>query len=131
MKRFSENHPVQMALFLVVIIFLVRMYDIYILRSDELFGEQLLTKIAGLLLVIAYVWTVKGGLCAIGLHAERWRFSFALGLLVMTAGMAMGYGAERLYLYAAGGEPGFSVAPEGYLLYQENAYETTKHSFQI
>jgi|GEM_PF-6665167 hypothetical protein len=40
MKRLSEIHPVQTALGFTLLVVLIRVLDVFIIRSDELFGEQ-------------------------------------------------------------------------------------------
>jgi membrane protease YdiL (CAAX protease family) len=104
-KRFSANHPVRAALALVLIALLLRILDYFVIRTDELIGEQLLSKVGGLVLVFAYAWIVKGDLGCVGFHAVRWRTSVALGLVFMAVGLAAGYGAEWLYLQLAGEGP--------------------------
>jgi len=121
MKRFSENHPVGIAYILIFIIFSLRILDVFVIRSDELFGEQVLTKIVGLVLILVYVWSVKGSFGSIGLYSRYWKFSVMLGLLVMAMGLFTGYGAEWLYLYVTGAYPKLFVAAQGHALIPENA----------
>jgi membrane protease YdiL (CAAX protease family) len=121
MKNFSETRPVQTALLFTFFIFLVRVLDVFVIRSDELFGEQVLTKVLGLLLIFLYVWRVKGSLRGIGLHSEKWMLSVALGLLMMSAALILGYGAEWFFLFASGQQPMFYLAAEGNTLLPNDA----------
>jgi hypothetical protein len=41
-----------------------------VIRSDELIGEQVLAKVGGLILIIAYVWSVKGTLRCIRAYVD-------------------------------------------------------------
>ena len=86
-KRFSESYPVRAAFVLVLIACVLRILDVFVVRSDELIGEQVLAKVGGLILIVAYVWSVKGTLQGIGFHARHWKTSVALGLLVMAIGL--------------------------------------------
>jgi hypothetical protein len=48
MKKYSEKYPVFVATVLIILISLIRILDVFIIRSDEMFGEQVLTKCVGL-----------------------------------------------------------------------------------
>ncbi len=113
MKRLSETHPVQTALGFTLLVVLIRVLDVFIIRSDELFGEQVLTKIAGLILIVAYVMNVKGSLGGLGLHAQGWKQAVLLGLAMMSLALMVGYGAEWLFLFFTKQSPVFYFIPEG------------------
>lgn len=119
MKRLSEKYPLHTAYSFVFGIFLLRIIDVFIIRSDELYGEQILTKVVGLILVFAYVWSVKGTLAGIGLHAKKWKVSVLIGLSIMAAGLVAGYGVEWLYLYRRGLNPEILIEAQGNTLIPE------------
>lgn len=119
-KRFSESYPVRASFVLVLIASLLRVLDTFVIRSDELIGEQVLAKVGGLILIIAYVWSVKGTLRCIGFHGMHWKTSVALGLLVMAIGLVFGYGAEWLYLHLAGEEPRLLFAVQSHPIVPED-----------
>jgi membrane protease YdiL (CAAX protease family) len=119
-KRFSESYPVRAALVLVLIACVLRVLDVFVVRSDELIGEQVLAKVGGLILIIAYVWSVKGTLRCIGFHATHWRTSVALGLLIMAVGLVLGYGVEWLFLHLAGEEPRLLFAVQSHPIVPED-----------
>ena len=49
------------AVIIVVLCFALRVIDVFIIRSDEWFGEQVVTKVLGLAIVIAYaIWSGRG-----------------------------------------------------------------------
>jgi len=121
MKHFSENHPLQASFVLILIAFLLRIVDVFVVRSDELFGEQVLTKVVVLILIVVYARSVKGDLDCIGLHAVRWQISVILGLLVMALGLIFGYGVEWLFLCLTGESPRLFIAAQGHTLIPENA----------
>ncbi|MFZ5911243.1 MAG: CPBP family intramembrane glutamic endopeptidase [Chloroflexota bacterium] len=123
MKRLSENYPVQIACALVVSLFLLRAIDVFIVRSDEWFGEQVLTKVAGVILIFAYVWFARGNLAGIGLHSRNWLIFILLGLCITMVGLFIGYGVEWLYLSNKGLSPRLLVEPQGNTLIPE--YVTT------
>jgi membrane protease YdiL (CAAX protease family) len=119
-KRFSESYPVRASFVLVLIACVLRVLDTFVIRSDELIGEQVLAKVGGLILIIAYVWSVKGTLRCIGFHAMHWKTSVALGLLVMAVGLVFGYGVEWLYLHLAGEEPRLLFAVQSHPIVPED-----------
>jgi membrane protease YdiL (CAAX protease family) len=119
-KRFSESYPVRAAMVLVLIACVLRVLDTFVIRSDELIGEQVVAKVGGLILIIAYVWSVKGTLRCIGFHATHWKTSVALGLLVMAVGLVFGYGVEWLYLHLAGEEPRLLFAVQSHPIVPED-----------
>lgn len=116
MMRLAQTHPVHLAAALFLVILALRLLDVFLLRLDERFGEQFLTKAVGLLLVLLYLWSAGHRVASIGLHAARWQFSIALGLAVMTAGLTAGYGVEWLLLHAQGAQPGWLLAPQPHVL---------------
>lgn len=112
MKRLSENRPLHIAYAFVLMFFFLRIIDVFMVRSDEVYGEQVLTKVIGVL-IFFYVWKVKGNLASIGLHAKNWKFSVLLGLSSMAAGLFAGYGAEWLYLCVQGVNPKIIMEAQG------------------
>jgi membrane protease YdiL (CAAX protease family) len=120
MKQLTINHPMWVVCILISVIFSLRIFEVFGLRSDELFGEQFLTKIIGLVLIIGYVVSAKGNLGSIGIHSKYWLFSSMLGFLVMAVGLFVGYGAEWLYLHEVNEDPRFFMAAQGHTLIPEN-----------
>ncbi|MFZ5881096.1 MAG: CPBP family intramembrane glutamic endopeptidase [Chloroflexota bacterium] len=121
MKLLSLSRPVLLALLFTLTLFLVRVVDVFIIRSDELLGEQVLTKVLGLILILAYAWSVKGSLRGIGLHADHWPRNVALGLALMGIALVIGYGVEWLTLNFMGQQPAFYFAAEGNTLLPNDA----------
>jgi membrane protease YdiL (CAAX protease family) len=113
MKHLSKTHPIQVVIGFTLLVLLIRVTDVFIIRSDELFGEQVLTKVVGLVLILAYALTVKGSLRGLGLHAHGWKQSVLLGLGMMSLALMVGYGAEWLFLFFTKQSPAFYFAPEG------------------
>jgi uncharacterized protein len=95
--------------------------DVFVLRSDELFGEQVLTKVLGLILILTYAWNAKGSLRGIGMHANQWMQNAALGLALMAIALVIGYGVEWLALFFMKQQPAFYFAAEGNTLLPNDA----------
>lgn len=94
----------------------LRIFDVFLLRSDEMFGELLVTKLGGLLLIAGYLVFIRRKPRAIGFHGDQgWR-CFGSGLLLMATALAVGYLAELLFLLFRGESPALYWAAEGYSL---------------
>lgn len=119
MKRLSENYPLHIAYAFVFSVFSLRILDVFMIRSDELYGEQVLTKVVGVILIVAYAWSIKGTLASIGLHAKNWNSSVLIGLSIMAVGLVAGYGVEWLYLYSTGLNPEIFIETQGNTLIPE------------
>lgn len=78
--------PVLAPLALLAIALVLRVADIFILRLDERFGEIILSKSLGFVLVVVYVAWVGQRLSTIGLHTRRLGPALAIGAaLTLTA----------------------------------------------
>jgi len=119
MKRLSENYPLRIACSFIFSFFLLRILDVFVIRSDELYGEQVLTKVVGLILIFAYTWSVKGTLASIGLHAKDWNSSILIGFSLMAIGLVAGYGVEWFFLYSTGLNPEIFIEAQGNTLIPE------------
>jgi len=108
---FSLHYPVQIAILLFVIIFLLRMVEVFVLRLDELWGEVFLSKFLGFLLIIAYLWFVKRKIRDIGFHANDLLPSLSIALVMMVISLTFSYLAEWIYLTQRGLQPSFIIAP--------------------
>ncbi len=120
-RSFSENRPVAAALILVLVAFALRILDIFVIRSQEWFGEQVVNKVLGLALVLGYVWIVKQDFGAIGLHSRRWLTSMALGLGFMAVSLFCGYLAEWLFLQFSGAFPDLFFGSTSHPLFPEGS----------
>lgn len=67
----SQNHPFIVSLSLLLIAFIFRIIDIFVLGLDDLLGEIILSKLLGFLLVLGYVWAVGKTVASIGLHRRN------------------------------------------------------------
>jgi membrane protease YdiL (CAAX protease family) len=107
LQQFSLSKPILTALSLMVIALFFKWIDTFVLRLDERWGEILLSKSLGFLLVIAFVWITRHKLKDIGLHTKRIWQSLLIGASITLLAFVLAYGVE--YLLAAGqnAEPKF------------------------
>ncbi len=103
MRAFVLDHPIAIALSLLLAALAFRLIDIFVLRLDERWGEIILSKTAALALVLALAWTTGAGLGAIGLHERGLGTSLSLGVGLTVAALSLGYATE-FALRVRGGE---------------------------
>ncbi len=99
----SLNRPaaVMLGLFLLVVLF--KILDSFILRWDEKLGEAILTKGAGLLLVLLFVWRCQRCLGDIGLHRRNLSSALLFGAGVPLTALGLAYGLQ-IIVFASGSE---------------------------
>lgn len=97
-------HPLLAALVLYLIAWIIKIFDTFIFRLDELIGEAILTKALGFLLVVVYLWLAGRKLSDIGFHTKR----LGITLLITAAGFGLIYviahGAQLIILRTSGAE---------------------------
>lgn len=108
--------PFISALRLLAAMVLVRLLDVFWLRSDQIFGELIFTKLAGILIMALYLWRSGRSLRSLGLHATQGPALALLGLLCMAAALAVGYAAELGFLLLRGESPSLYWAAQGFSL---------------
>lgn len=121
LPRSQSEKTTNTVLGFIAILFIVRFLDIFIIRSDEWFGEQVLTKVVGLALVFAYLWFNHLPTRCIGLSRHRLMSGLWLGAIIMVTALLAGYIAEWLYLYFANQHPTFYLQAQGHRLTPEAA----------
>jgi membrane protease YdiL (CAAX protease family) len=92
--RVSLERPVLTCLVLLVIAFIFKWVDTFILRLDERLGEIILCKTLGFVLVIVFVWACGRKLQDIGLHGRQLGPSLFIGILITVIGLVVSYGVE-------------------------------------
>ena len=96
------EHPLLAMLSLYIIAWIIKIFDTYIFRLDELIGEAILTKALGFLLVVIYLWLAGRKISDIGFHSRR----LGSTLLIAIAGFGLiyviAYAAQLLILKASG-----------------------------
>lgn len=99
----SLDRPVLVVLGLYVIAWVIKIFDTFVFRLDELIGEAILTKALGFLLVAAFVWVSGRRLSDIGFHKQN----LGISLILTFAGFVLIYvlaHASQLVLLRASGE---------------------------
>ena len=67
----SIRQPLLIMLYLYFIAWIIKIFDTFIFRFDELIGEAILTKALGVLLIFLYLWLVKRKISDIGFHSKK------------------------------------------------------------
>jgi uncharacterized protein len=96
LQKFSLETPIIIGLILLSIALCFRLLDIFLIRSDERFGEIFFSKALGFILVLFFVWGTGKGLKSIGLHSNMIFQSIFIGAFVTTLALGSGYLIEYL-----------------------------------
>jgi len=86
--------PILTSLALLVIAFILKWVDTFVLRLDERLGEIILCKTLGFVLVIMFVWAAGRKLRDIGLHSRQLGPSLLIGVVIAVIALVAGYGVE-------------------------------------
>jgi membrane protease YdiL (CAAX protease family) len=97
LTNFKKN-PIHLAFSLLFLALLLRLNDIFILKIDERFGEIILSKTLGFLLILLFMLLVKESLSTIGLHKNYFGVCVCLGFLLNLILYLISYGLESLIL---------------------------------
>jgi membrane protease YdiL (CAAX protease family) len=108
--RLSLARPILVPMVLLAIAVLLRVVDILILPFAERWGEAILHKALGFILVLAYLWAVGQPLAAIGLHERRVGQAIWIGAAGAVLILVMAFGLQWAVLRAAGKQPKLVVA---------------------
>ena len=93
-RRLALERPILMSLVLLIIAFVFKWVDTFVLRLDERLGEIILCKTLGFILVIAFVWACGRKLQDIGLHSRQLGPSLLIGIVVAVIVLVVSYGVE-------------------------------------
>jgi membrane protease YdiL (CAAX protease family) len=93
-QRIALEKPILTSLTLLVIAFIFKWVDTFVLRLDERLGEIILCKTLGFVLVIVFVWAAGRKLRDIGLHSRQLGPSLLIGIIVAVITPAVSYGIE-------------------------------------
>jgi membrane protease YdiL (CAAX protease family) len=105
LHRLTSESPIAVGLCLLLAALCFRLADIFILRSDERFGEIFISKALGLVLVLLFAWSTGQGLKSIGLHSNMISRSILTGCIVTAAALGIGYALEYLLALMRGANP--------------------------
>ncbi len=85
------------ALYFICFLFVVRCLDVFVIRSDQWFGEQVLTKIIGIIAVFLYLWFYRWSFRRIGFtRIQLWQSIF-WGTTIILMVLLAGYAGELLF----------------------------------
>ena len=105
LQQISLEKPILTALVLMVIALFFKWIDTFVLRLDERWGEIILSKSLGFILVIVFVWLARHKLKDIGLHSKRIWQSLFIGASITIVAYLISYGVEYLLAVQQAGEP--------------------------
>ncbi len=106
------NSTFKAMLYIVAFLFLIRVLDIFVIQSDKWFGEQIVTKVVGIIIVFSYLKFKELPLNTIGLTKKQIKRSIFLGVTLILAALTIGYFTEYLYLFLAGKNPYIYFNPQ-------------------
>lgn len=92
------ERPIQATFLLLFLALVLRVADVFVLRLDERWGEILLSKALGFFLVLAYLRVLNRRAAEIGFHRRHLASSATIAVTVTALTLALGYGAEWIYL---------------------------------
>ena len=105
LQQISLEKPIFTALVLMVIALFFKWIDTFVLRLDERWGEIILSKSLGFILVIVFVWLARHKIKDIGLHSKRIGQSLLIGASITIVAFLISYGVEYLFAAQQGNEP--------------------------
>jgi membrane protease YdiL (CAAX protease family) len=97
-RNFFANHPFIILFFITLLCLILSIIDIFILRIDELWGEIIISKAIGFLIVILYLWSVQKSISAIGFHKTMIYQALFIGMIVSIIMVAAYFTAGFLFL---------------------------------
>lgn len=106
-----RKDPVLTSLILFAVALCLRLLDLFVLRLDERFGEIILSKLLGFVLVLAYLRLVNLPLPEIGLHSRSLAQALAIPALGVGSLLVLAYGAQWAALTWAGRNPRLVITP--------------------
>jgi len=104
-KRTTFRRPILAGIVLLLIAFVFRLIDIFVLRLDERWGEIILSKALGFGLVVLFIWAIGKKLSSIGLHSRGLGKSLLIGTIVTVLPLALGYAVEMVVMQQLGKSP--------------------------
>ena len=104
-KRSAFQKPILTGIILMLIAFIFRLIDIFVLRLDERLGEIILSKALGFCLVVFFVWAIGRRLSSIGFHSRRLAESILIGTVITVLPFLIAYTVEWIVLGQMGQEP--------------------------
>lgn len=104
-KRTTFQRPILTGIVLLLIAFVFRLIDIFILRLDERLGEIILSKTLGFCLVLFFIWAIGRKPNSIGFHSRRIVEGLLIGIAITVLPFLIAYAVEWIVLQQMGQEP--------------------------
>jgi len=105
LQQASLEKPILTALALMAIALFFKWIDTFVLRLDERWGEIILSKSLGFILVIGFVWLTRHKLKDIGLHAKKIWQSLFIGASITIGAYLISYGVDYLFALQQASQP--------------------------
>jgi membrane protease YdiL (CAAX protease family) len=99
----SLDRPLLVMLSLYIIAWIIKIFDTFVFRLDELIGEAILTKALGFLLVAVYVWVAGKKLSDIGFRTRNLGISLVLSVVGFGLIYVLAF-TSQLVIFRASGE---------------------------
>lgn len=104
-KRTTFQRPILTGIVLMLIAFVFRLIDIFVLRLDERLGEIILSKTLGFSLVLFFIWAIGRKPNSIGFHGRRIVEGLLIGIAITVLPFLMAYAVEWIVLQQMGQDP--------------------------
>jgi membrane protease YdiL (CAAX protease family) len=100
-----KKNPILFGFCILIISFILRLNDIFVLKIDQLLGEIVVSKALGFILILVSMYLIKKSLSTIGLHKKHLVLCISLGFLLNLAVYLISYGIEYFILLQGGQSP--------------------------
>lgn len=105
MRTLTLEHPILVGVALLLAAAVFRVLDIFVFRLDERWGEIIVSKIAAVLILLAFLVATGAGLAAAGFHTRALGPSLLLGIGLTAVALLAGYAVEFFRQAQAGQQP--------------------------
>lgn len=105
----SRNNPIKAGLLILFFSLLFRINDIFILKIDELWGEIILSKSLGFVLILLFLFLAKKKINSIGIHEKDIKISLMIGVITTIAIYIISYGMEYFFASISDKNPTFQI----------------------
>lgn len=110
LKQLSDSRPIFIGLILLLLSLLLRINDIFVLKIDELWGEIIISKALGFLLILLYLFLIKRSAKSIGLHSENIGKNLFIGFAAISLVYLIGYISEYIILLLSKSGPDIVIS---------------------
>jgi membrane protease YdiL (CAAX protease family) len=108
-QRFITQNSIQTGIILLLIALVFRVIDIFVLKLDERWGEIILSKTLGFILVCLFLWTAGKNLGAIGFHRANLGRGLFTAVLFTALPFLIAYLVEIILLRQSGHQPRLAI----------------------